>query len=61
MFFEETIHRAGDPAVLIWVVDIIWLIFALTIIWVMNFIKEHPDEIKDYAARAFRAIGRLFK
>jgi hypothetical protein len=49
---SDALDRVGDTPV---------LIFFLVILWGMRFVMDNPDVIKDYAARAIRAIGRLFK
>ena len=49
---SDAMDRVGDTPV---------LIFFLVILWAIGFVMNNPDIIKDYAARAIRAIGRLFK
>jgi hypothetical protein len=41
--------------------DTLTILGIFLILGVLNVIKENPDPILEAAARAFRAIGRLFK
>jgi hypothetical protein len=49
---REAYDRFGDIPV---------LILFLVIVWGMRFVINNPDEVKDAAARAIRAICRVFK
>ena len=49
---KEVYDRFGDIPV---------ILFFLLLLWPIGFVIENPDLIKDAAARAIGAIGRLFK
>ena len=38
-----------------------FLILFFVICWAIGFVNNNPDDIKEAAARAIGAIGRLFK
>jgi len=41
--------------------DAPFFILLFVILWGIGFVINNPDEVKEAAARAIRAIGRLFK
>jgi len=49
---REAYDRFGDAPI---------LILFLVICWAIGFVINNPDEVKEAAARAIGAIGRLFK